>query len=230
MTQAQNQLIRLLPVSARRALLQACEPVQLILGEVLQEAGETARYAYFPVDAFVSLICSIDKEPGVEVGMVGREGMVGTALVLGGATAPMRALVQGSGAAWRITAVSLRREMGRSPALKQRLDRYLSVLMSQQSTGAACLRHHQIGPRLARWLLMSQDRAHADQFRITQQFIAYMLGVRRVGITGAASGLQRGGLIEYHRGEITVLDRKGLQAVSCSCYASDRKTYAEAMC
>lgn len=229
MNPTQNQLIQSLPIAARRQFLAACESVQLTLGEVLYEPGEAARHAYFPVDAFVSLITSIDDEPGVEVGMVGREGMVGTALVLGGATAPLRMLVQGPGAAWRITAAKLKREMGRSAVLKQRLDQYLNVLMAQQATAAACLRFHQISPRLARWLLMSQDRAHTNQFRITQQFIAYMLGVRRVGITGAAVGLQREGLITYRRGEITVLDRKGLEAASCSCYAADRKFYAQAM-
>ena len=161
--------------------------------------------------------------------MVGREGMLGAQLALGVATAPLRALVQGAGTAWRIGAGAFRRELARSPALQRSLDRYLYVLMAQLAASAACLRFHLIGPRLARWLLMSQDRAQADSFRVTHEFLAYMLGVRRVGITAAAGGLQRSGLIDYHRGELTVLDRAGLEAAACDCYAADCKAYAATM-
>jgi CRP-like cAMP-binding protein len=146
-------------------------------------------------------------------------------LALGVPTTPLHALVQGSGAAWRVGAKAFRQQLAHSPALQRGIHRYLYVLMSQLATSAACLRFHQIGPRLARWLLMSQDRAHADHFRVTQEFLAYMLGVRRVGITMAAGVLQRGGLIGYHRGDFTVLDRPGLEAAACGCYAADRKTY-----
>ena len=135
--------------------------------------------------------------------------------------------MQGEGTAWRIGAAAFRVELARSPALKRGLDRYIHVLMAQLTTSAACLRFHQIGPRLARWLLMSQDRAHADRFRVTQEFLAYMLGVRRVGITAAAGALQREGLIEYHRGDLTVLDRPGLEGAACTCYSTDRQTYAD---
>ncbi len=229
MTKPQNGLILSLPADARRSLLAACEPVELRLSDVLYEPSVGIRQAYFPVDAFVSLIACIDSEPGVEVGMVGREGMVGSALVLGMARAPVRALVQGAGSAWRIDAEPLGAVMAAHPDVKLRLDRYVSVLMAQQITASACLRFHQIGPRLARWLLMSQDRAHADRFRITHEFIAYMLGVRRVGITCAAGRLQRRGLIHYRRGEITVVDRPGLEAAACSCYAADRAFYSSAL-
>ena len=118
-------------------------------------------------------------------------------------------------------------ELETSLALRRGLNRYLYVLMAQQAASAACLRFHQIGPRLARWLLMSQDRAHASGFHVTQEFLAYMLGVRRVGVTAAAGVLQRGGLIEYSRGELTVLDRAGLEHAACSCYAADRKAYTD---
>ncbi|MFN0186730.1 MAG: Crp/Fnr family transcriptional regulator, partial [Aquabacterium sp.] len=132
----------------------------------------------------------------------------------------------GSGEAWRIGAVAFRAELARSAPLRRLLGRYLYVLMTQLAGSAACLRFHQIGPRLARWLLMSHDRAGARSFRITHEFLAYMLGVRRVGITTAAGGLQRRGLIEYHRGEVTVLDRQRLEGAACDCYQDDRAAYA----
>jgi CRP-like cAMP-binding protein len=224
---AQNHLIEMLPRREKKRLLGYCELVQLELAAVLHERGSAIRLVYFPVDAFISLVTQINDHPGVEVGMVGREGMVGASLALGVAVAPWRALVQGSGSAWRIGSADFRRELALSPALQRGLNRYLYVLMAQQTTSAACLRFHAIAPRVARWLLMSQDRAHADHFRITHEFMAYMLGVRRVGITVAASALQREGLIEYHRGEIRVLDRAGLEAAACSCYAADRQAYSE---
>jgi len=224
---AENHLIELLPRTDRARLLAICEPVQLVLSEVLCEPYKATRHVYFPTDGFISLITLVPEHPGLEVGMVGREGMVGAQLALGVVTAPLRALVQGSGAAWRIGTKAFRTELARSAALQRGLNRYLYVLMAQLATSAACLRYHLIGPRLARWLLMTQDRAHADTFHVTQEFLAYMLGVRRVGVTAAASALQRRGLIEYTRGELTVLDRSGLEAAACSCYATDRKAYAE---
>ena len=227
MAAVENHLIELLPRTDRRRLLALCEPVELQLAEVLCEPGALLRHVVFPIGGFVSLVALVDGSPGLEVGMVGREGMLGTQLALGVAAAPWRAVVQGEGTAWRIGAAAFRVELARSPALKRGLDRYIHVLMAQLATSAACLRFHQIGPRLARWLLMSQDRAHADRFRVTQEFLAYMLGVRRVGITAAAGALQREGLIEYHRGDLTVLDRPGLEGAACTCYSTDRQTYAD---
>ena len=226
MAHVENQLIELLPRADRVRLLAACERVQLVLSEVLQEPGTPTRHAYFPTDGFISMLAMSEGHPGVEVGMVGREGMVGANLALGVGTANLRALVQGAGGAWRISAASLKRELAKSKSLQSGLNRYLHVLMGQLATSAACLRYHQIGPRLARWLLMSQDRAGRDTFQVTQEFLAYMLGVRRVGITVAAGALQRSGLIAYHRGDFTVLDRTGLEAAACSCYQTDRQTYA----
>jgi CRP-like cAMP-binding protein len=223
---AQNHLIELLPRRDRTSLLAACEPVQLVLSEVLCELGAPTRHVFFPTDGFISLVAQVDKHPGLEVGMVGREGMVGAQLVLGVANSPLRVLVQGPGASWRVGVAAFRRLLAQSPALQRLLDRYLYVLMSQTLSSAGCLRFHLISPRLARWLLMSQDRAHADHFRITHEFLAYMLGVRRVGVTVAAGDLQRRGLISYHRGEMKVLDRPGLEAAACSCYAADRTVYA----
>jgi CRP-like cAMP-binding protein len=158
---------------------------------------------------------------------VGREGMVGAELILGVLTTPLHSVVQGSGKAWSIAALPFRRELARSPALRQCLNRYLYVLMCQFAVSAACLRFHLIGPRLARWLLMTQDRAHSNSFHVTHEFLAYMLGVRRVGITSAAGDLQRAGLIEYRRGELIVVNRRGLEAAACGCYAANRKTYTD---
>ncbi len=208
-------------------LLAACERVELVLSEVLCEPGQPVRHVYFPTQGFISLVTPVDGSPGVEVGMVGGEGMLGAQLALNVATTPWRAVVQGAGGAWRIGTAAFKRELARSPALQRGLNRYLYVLMAQHAASAGCLRFHLTGQRLARWLLMSQDRAHSDSFHVTHEFLAYMLGMRRVGITAAASTLQRNGLIEYHRGELKVLNRAGLEAAACSCYASDRQTYAQ---
>ena len=227
MAGAENHLIEMLPRKDRRQLLAICEPVDLVLSRVLCERGQLTRHVYFPIDATISLVTPIDGKPVLEVGMVGREGMVGAQLALGVMTTPLHAVVQGGGSAWRVRSAPFRGVLAGSSALQRLLNRYLYVLMSQLAVSAACLRFHLISPRLARWLLMTQDRAHADTFYVTQEFLAYMLGVRRVGITIAASALQRAGLIEYRRGELAVLNRIGLEAAACGCYATDNKSYAE---
>lgn len=222
----QNHLFKLLPSQDRKRLLDACETVTLTSSDVLCEPGQKLRHAYFPIDSYISLLTVVDDHAGVEVGMVGREGMLGASLAQGVLTVPLKALVQGDGAALRIPAAALRAQLAQSPALQRVMHRYLYVLMAQMATSAACLRYHQIGPRLARWLLMSEDRAHSKHLDMTQEFLAAMLGVRRVGVTQAASELHRAGLISYRRGALTVLDRAGLKAAACSCYAMDQKTYA----
>jgi CRP-like cAMP-binding protein len=221
-----NHLIDLLPQLARRRLLSLCEPVDLVLSQTLCEPGTPTQHVYFPTEGFISLVALNDGD-ALEVGMVGREGMLGVQLLLDVHTVPLRALVQGLGRAWRIGQQPFRIELASSPALQRVLKRYLYVLMAQLASTAGCLRFHLIGPRLARWLLMSQDRAQADSFRVTHEFLAYMLGVRRVGVTGAASALQRARLIEYRRGQLTVLDRPGLEAAACSCYPGDRRVYLQ---
>ncbi|MCE2658381.1 MAG: Crp/Fnr family transcriptional regulator [Rubrivivax sp.] len=222
----QNHLIELLPRRDRTRLLALCEPVELSLAQVVGERGTPARHVWFPVNAFVSLVAQVDEHPGLEVGMVGREGMVGAALALGVAVCPLKSVVQGAGSAWRLSAAPFRAELAQSVALRNVLGRYLYVRMDQLATSAACLRYHLISARLARWLLMSQDRAHQDHFHTTHVFLAYMLGVRRVGVTVAAGELQRQGLIRYHRGEIHILDRSGLEKASCACYQLDQQAYA----
>jgi len=199
------------------------------MGEVLEEVGMPTRYVYFPTCGFVSLVTAIKGRPALEVGMVGREGMLGTQLVLGVEAAPLHAVVQGAGTSWRIGAPEFSKELARNAALQRVLNRYVYVTMTQLASSASCLRFHQIGPRLARWLLMTQDRAHSDNFHITHQFLAFMLGVRRVGITTAASILQRDGLIKYRRGDIQVLNRRGLRAAACSCYGDEREAYTSVL-
>jgi CRP-like cAMP-binding protein len=147
-------------------------------------------------------------------------------MALGVSEEPLHVIVQGSGSAWRIGRLAFQRELARNTALQESIGRYLHVTMTQLAGSAACLRFHQIGPRLARWLLMTQDRANSSNFRVTHEFLAFMLGVRRVGVTTAAAELQRRGLVSYRRGDVTVLDRRGLERAACSCYASDTKAYS----
>jgi CRP-like cAMP-binding protein len=223
----ENQLIARLPRQSRSTLLKLCEPVQLKMAEVLCTGGKPIRHVYFPIDGFVSLVTLLDGKPVLEVGMVGSEGMIGAQMALGVIQEPLHAVVQGPGSALRIGSTAFQRELKQNAALHQSLNRYLHVTMTQLAGSAACLRFHLLGPRLARWLLMTQDRAHSDNFRVTHEFLAFMLGVRRVGITTAAKALQRQGLVEYHRGDIKILNRTGLKKVACSCYATDLKTYGQ---
>lgn len=229
MTRSENALIRRLPNGARQSLLDRCEKVELALSTELSERGKPLRHAYFPRSGFVSLVIDVDSHPALEVGMLGREGVLGAELILGDAPTPWRALVQGAGQGWRIEAQALRDACMAIPALQRVLYMFLLVRLHQQALAAACERFHMVRPRLACWLLMSQDRAQSDCFHVTQAFIALMLGVRRVGITMAAHAFQQSGLITYHRGQLTVLDRVALEAQACSCYAADKRLYATLM-
>ena len=222
---AVNRLLEALPASDLRRMLAACETVDLAFADTLYRPSERLSHAYFPTRSFISLIMPVDDSASLEVGLVGNEGMFGIPLVLGVDVSPVRAVVQGAGSALRMDAASFTRELRRSEALQREIDRYVFVHMSQLAQTAACTRFHVVEARLARWMLMTQDRAHADTFHITQEFLAFMLGVRRVGVTRAASSLQKRGLIHYSRGDITVLDRRGLKAASCGCYKADRDSY-----
>ncbi len=222
---AVNRLLDGLPASDLRRIVAGCETVELTFAEVLYTPGERLRHVYFPTRGFISLVMPIDESASLEVGLIGNEGMFGIPLALGIDVSPVLAVVQGAGPALRMDAAHFCRELGRSPALQREIDRYVFVHLSQLVQTAGCTRFHVVEARLARRLLMTQDRANANAFHITQEFLAMMLGVRRVGITKAASSLQKRGLIRYSRGNIIVLDRRALKAASCGCYKSDRESY-----
>lgn len=227
MSPIENHLIQQLPAEVRHRFLKRCESFDLQLSTELSVRGQPLTHACFPRSGFISLVIDVDSYPALEVGMVGRESMLGAELVLGLAKTPWRALVQGPGSSWRIGAQALRQCLLDMPALQTVVQTSLLARLHQQTLASACERFHMIGPRLARWLLMSQDRAQSDTFHMTQAFLALMLGVRRVGVTIAASGFQDSGLIAYHRGEVTVLDRAALEAQACSCYAADKQIHTE---
>ena len=201
--------------------------MEFAFGDTLCKSGGLISHVYFPIDGFISLVTALDDSSWLEVGIVGDEGMLGTPLMLGVNVSPQHALVQGAGGALRMSAAAFARHLEQSKSLKQRLDRYLFVLMSQLAQTAACTRYHFIDARLARWLLLTRDRAHSNKFHLTHEFLAYMLGIRRVSITEAARSLQQRGLISYHRGEIVIVDGTRLEKESCRCYHNGNKIYEQ---
>jgi CRP-like cAMP-binding protein len=218
-----NHLLAMLPRKSYRDLLPGLAAVKLAFGDVLYESGERIREVYFPGKSVVSLLTVVDGRNALEVGLVGPEGMVGIPLALGMGTSPVRALVQGAGDAMRMSTASFRKAYEANPPLRRQLHRYTHALMAQITQTAACNRFHVVEARLARWLLMTRDRVGSPQFRLTQEFLSHMLGVRRVGVSQAASTLQRRGLIEYRRGDIRIVDRAGLEAAACACYERVRQ-------
>ena len=225
-TSAANQLLAALPAKDREHFLVDCTSVDLALNSILYQEGDRIHHVYFPITSFISMLITVDGHSTLEVGMIGNEGMCGHAPILGGSIAPLRALVQGAGMAWRIKRTDFYRHLDTIPSLRQMLDRYVNVLLRQLAQTTACTRFHVVEERLARWLLMTQDRAHADSFVVTQEFLAYMLGVRRSGVTAAASILKARNIIKYTRGNMTILHRGRLDAAACECYRSDLQTYA----
>jgi CRP-like cAMP-binding protein len=213
-----NSLLAALPRRSYLKLLPGLAAVDLVFGEILYEAGAPIRDVYFPGRSLVSLLTVVEGHLALEVGLVGREGMLGIPLALGIAVSPVRALVQGAGPALKMSAARFRRELRDSPPLQRELQLYVHAMMAQISQTAACNRFHVVEARLARWLLMTRDRMRSREFRMTHDFLSHMLGVRRVGVTEAASALQRKKLIDYRRGNITILDDSGLEATCCSCY------------
>lgn len=224
-----NRLVDHLPERTQKRFLADCEPVKFEFGERLYGPGDLLSYAYFPTGGLVSLVTALGDSTWLGLGIAGDEGMLGTPLILGVQVASHYAVVQGAGSALRIRAALFVRHIGRDARLREQLHRYVFVLMDQFAQTAACARYHFITARLARWLLLTRDRAHCNEFHLTHEFIAYMLGVRRVGITEAASSLQQRGLINYNRGEIVIVDGPGLEKASCGCYHSGNAAYEHAL-
>jgi CRP-like cAMP-binding protein len=225
---AANRVLASIPAKEYQRLRSQLEPVTLAFGQVLYEPGETIKHVYFPLDCLVSLLTAVDKRRTLEVGMVGNEGMVGMPFILGMGISGVRALVQGGGDALRIAAAPFRAAFARNLRLQQALHRYTYALMAQISQTAACNRFHAAEARLARWLLMTSERVGTDEFPLTHEFLAHMLGVRREGVTEAANALRRRKVIDYSRGKIQILDAARLKAASCSCYQVVRDVFDRA--
>jgi hypothetical protein len=220
-----NRLLAALPAQDRGWILSNCDCVELRRGEVLGEPGDRIREVYFPTDCFMSLLTPPADHASLEVWLIGNEGMIGSSLVLGVDLTLLHTLVQGAGPAWRMSAEGFGEALRRSEALHRTLDRYLAVLMGQAGEMVACTRFHVVEARLARWLLMSRDRAHSNRFHVTHEVLAAILGVRRAGVTRAAMALQQCRLIQYRRGQVTILDGAGLRAAACGCYGTMEAIY-----
>ncbi|MBU0911066.1 MAG: Crp/Fnr family transcriptional regulator [Gammaproteobacteria bacterium] len=218
-----NHLLAALPEDVKERLFPHMELIELPLGKVLYESGDTLRYVYFPTNSIVSLLYVMESGASAEISVVGKEGLIGVALFMGGESTTSRAIVQSAGQAYRLLGQRLKDEFNRHGALLHTLLRYTQALITQMAQTAVCNRHHSIDQQLCRWLLLSLDRLDSNELMMTQELIANMLGVRREGVTDAAGHLQRLGVIEYHRGHIKVLDRPKLETLCCECYAVVRK-------
>ena len=220
-----NALLDMLPRRGRLEFVNACERVALSIGEPICQPGEVIRHIYFPTSGYISLITPPGVGESLEVGLIGHEGSFGLTVLLDITTSSLLGLTQGDGSALRISPEQLRRRVNESPQLRKVVHRYLFVLMAQVAQTAACSRFHRLEARMARWLLMTHDRALGDVFRLTHVFLAHMLGVRRAGVTTAARRLHDDKLISYSRGVVKVLNRKGLESLSCPCYQAFNEMY-----
>ncbi|MCX7027609.1 MAG: Crp/Fnr family transcriptional regulator [Spirochaetes bacterium] len=221
----QNHLLAALPGDEYESLLPHLERVHLPLGQILTESGDLSNFIYFPTTAIVSLLNVLENGSTAEISVVGREGVVGIALFMGGASMLSRALVQSEGSAYRMRGDLLKQEFNRDPAMQHLFMRYIMALLAQMAQTAICNRHHSIDQQLCRWLLLSVDRLSGNVLNMTQELIADMLGVRREGVTEAAGKLQDAGLISYSRGCLSILDRPGLEARVCECYKVVREEF-----
>jgi CRP-like cAMP-binding protein len=223
-----NYLLAALPRKDYRKLLSLLEPVKLAFGETLFESHSQIRQVYFPNDCFVSMLTTVGADRAAEVGLIGFEGMIGVPMALGVAVSPFRAVVQGEGTAMRMTTMDFRRIFKTSTALQREVFLFTHLLMIQIAQTAACNRFHVTTQRMARWMLMTRDRVNSNEFRITQEFLALMLGVRRVGVTLAMCALRERKVIDYRRGTIKILDQGGLVAAACGCYKTVKDAYSRA--
>lgn len=215
-----NMLLDALPYDEKKLVLARCETINLVSGEVLCEQNQNPRHVYFPLTGIISLVIGVGEEAAVELTMIGNEGMLGATKILGVSEAPLRGIVQADGKALRMTADAFEELSKNGSQLQAVIKRYVFVLMTQLNRTAGCTHFHAVSSRLARWLLMAHDRTAGDGFYLTQQFLSEMLGVQRSAVSIAAGVLQENRLISYSRGDIKILDRHGLEAASCSCYAA----------
>jgi CRP-like cAMP-binding protein len=222
-TPQHNRLLAALPNVDLERLQSHLTLVSLPLGTALYESGVALQHGYFPLDSIVSLLYVMADGASAEIAVVGNDGVVGVSLFMGGETTPSRAVVQSAGHAYRLEAERLKAEFMRAGALQQLLLRYTQALLTQMAQTAVCNRRHSLDQQLCRWLLLSLDRLPSNELVMTQELIANMLGVRREGVAEAAGKLQDSGLIQYSRGRIVVLDRAGLEAQTCECYAVVKK-------
>jgi CRP-like cAMP-binding protein len=220
-----NQLLASLPPTEWERWYASLEAVEMPLGEVLYEPGVALTYVYFPITSIVSLLYVMENGASAEIAVVGKEGIVGVSLFMGGESTPSRAVVQSAGSGCRLKAQIMKDEFNKAGPVLHLLLRYTQALITQMSQTAVCNRHHSLDQQLCRWLLLSLDRLNGDELVMTQELIANMLGVRREGVTEGALGLQKSGLIKYARGHITVLDRPGLEKRTCECYAVVKREY-----
>jgi len=223
-----NRILARLPRKDYHRLLPALELVSLKFGQVIYRAGEAIKHVYFPNDCMVSLLTPMGDREVSEVGLIGKEGVAGVQAALGSRKSSFQSIIQGGGTAMRLSTSRFNRELKRSGALKRETDRFAHMLMVQFSQTAGCNRYHPVEQRLARWLLMTRDRLNSNEFRLTQEFLAFMLGVRRPRVSGAAGEFKKKGLIRYSRGRITILEEKGLLASSCACYERVKNVYRDA--
>jgi CRP-like cAMP-binding protein len=221
----QNRLLAALPRRDYLRLSRYLEPVTLTFGQVLQEPGARIRHAYFPLSGVISLLSVVGQNKAAEIGVVGNEGVVGGSAALGMSISQLRAVVQGAGTAVRITSSRLHKEFGNHGSWYREHSRFVHALMSQAAQTAVCNRFHKAEARLARWLLATRDRVNSHHLFLTHDFLSNMLGVRRVGVTAAATNLQKRGLITYSRGHIQLLDLPGLEAAACECYQAVKEIY-----
>ncbi|MES2684384.1 MAG: Crp/Fnr family transcriptional regulator [Pseudomonadota bacterium] len=220
-----NQLLAALPNAEWLRWQPEIEAVELALGQVLYESGNTLSHVYFPTTAIISLLYVMENGASAEIAVVGNEGVVGIALFMGGESTPSRAVVQSAGFGYRLNSATMKDEFGKSGPVMHLMLRYTQALITQMAQTAVCNRHHTLDQQLCRWLLLSLDRLQGSELVMTQELIANMLGVRREGVTEAALKLQDAGVIRYARGRITVLDRPALEKRTCECYAVVKTEY-----
>jgi CRP-like cAMP-binding protein len=220
-----NKLLLALGEPALVRLAPQMELITLRLGDVVYESGSLQEFVYFPIDCIVSLLYVMEDGDSAEIAVVGNEGLVGVALFMGGETTPSRAVIQSAGSAYRLSGSAMKQEFKRAAEAQLLFLRYTQALITQMAQTAVCNRHHSLDQQLCRWLLLSLDRLNSNELTMTQELIANMLGVRREGVTESAGRLQQAGLIRYSRGNITVMDRNGLEARVCECYGVVKKEY-----